>query len=543
MPPKTNAIATELTALSAVATPSLPLEGREEEFSVIVNYIVDHIEGLRSDILFISGACGCGKTSTLLRVEAWLGQLPSTAKSLRECALGAVDTSIRSLNTPDGRSLPLRVPTSPINLKWCYINCSGLTREAAMDAIWASVSCDAAFAEMLLKHIREMLLAMGGSGTAAKNIPSNKAGGSSAAAGMSQAGETALDVFFRRYSVCANAKQDRVRSKAEKPSVPCKIFKGKYKPFFAFALDEAEFTDPNSYPLLAAFSSAAQEFGNRMSLILISNSRSLSFLPLNVSGRRAVTEVVFQGYSVEALKRACRAHFSEKFLKEGRMFTEMNAEASSTRGRKPNASTQRPLLLDDVLAPSALDYAVKTAVNLHSADLRKAIALCGNAISSASADSTAAPSCPSGATRPAAGGKRPREDEHSVACAPTTSRKVTLQGMLSSIADLQSSLDQICTFPPYTRQLLKCFVDCVKRTNGATYSFMPATLQAELWRKADELRIPKPSAASVIEALEDLRGMGFVAASATSTRSQKMYTLSWSLAELEPRLAAVPGFI
>eukprot|EP00758_Cryptobia_borreli_P005159 Tbor_TRINITY_DN4759_c0_g1::TRINITY_DN4759_c0_g1_i1::g.17103::m.17103 len=482
------------------ASSSFSLPGRESEFKAVLSFVSAHNSGKGRDVLFMCGACGCGKTSTIRQLMTYCSQYDKT------------------LNTPKVFK----------NSRWLHLVCKGLSRVGFLTQLREFlVEYDLFFANKFFNIVYESYCMM------------TQSSGCSSVTNLSGKRQDVNSFLGMHVQLL----KEQILSKTTKGRRP------KHSDFsFVLALDEADSCDEIGNELMTSLVEACvrKDIAKRISLVLIANNKCLPFIPRSCRSN-LVTELVFRAYSAPELKVGVLNYFQK----------------------------QKGVVLSELLTASAIDFAVKVAINQYSADLRKVIDICAEAVNDVVQKRKVSERSQADEEKVNTRSvkkilekrhKRPRIDDeiHTQTCessSPTLSITlsketqdkvitstpcpplISIGDLKSTIHDYQSVLDQIPTLTPYTRHTLQCCINIAKTTRS--HSFLSTTIQEEFFKLIDKLRIPRPSQAFAAEALEDLRGMGLLSSKqnamnkrsrSTTVSRMTTYTLSWSLEELETRL-------
>ncbi|EKG05309.1 hypothetical protein TCSYLVIO_003621 [Trypanosoma cruzi] len=353
-----------------------PLLEREQEYNAVHAFIEERLRMSHCRSLFVFGACGCGKTSTILRAMRCVSHRPmacdkivgrTSAGGRGSCGSGrskshsshdnspspaivkrkpvkrrrgenesedAVDTLEGAANgrisvgardasqegdfVSSSSLLPaatLRLLEADRRIQCHYVNCADMTSQQLCDAI---ASCFRVAQPRLDASSRNLLSEI-------EALPRHV-------------------TAYKRRGVAAEAARKLLPrdSAVEHVTEPMALKKCVLKvPLHVLALDEVEYVRAGARGLLSALAALSVEHASQLALVFISNQRELVHVPYML-----LKELPFEAYSAQKLERICaRIVANVDFTEKERMQVQ--------------------------LSPALIAYIAKKAVHEYSGDVRQ----------------------------------------------------------------------------------------------------------------------------------------------------------------------------
>lgn len=314
------------------------LVGREPEYDAVHRFIHERLLSSHCKSLFIFGACGCGKTSTILRAMRRVTHRPMACDKTAGGRRGTKRPRDDTTNAPAGAVLsPAFASLQELlgkgrRVQCHYVNCADRVPQESCDAIVSSFReaqprMDAQ-SQQLLGHIEALPQRVGTS--------KRRGGGSDAT---------------RRLSALSSPPDGTVESSpAKKTAVRA--------PLHVLALDEVEYMRSGGRGFLTALAALSVEYASQLALVFISNQRELVHVPHTL-----LKELPFEAYSAHALERIGAA------IVDNADFT--NKEREQVR-----------------LSPGLISYIAKKAIHEFSGDVRQVSAMCRRLVYTAQQEMT-----------------------------------------------------------------------------------------------------------------------------------------------------------
>eukprot|EP00796_Vickermania_ingenoplastis_P003974 gene3974-2833_t len=337
-----------------------PLAGREREFESVLSFVQDQWSCQKaSRVLFVYGACGCGKTSTVLRALRLCVDKPIPSdlvppnpphemgqKRLREDVVDEdTNTSARSSGSlssiSSGPAAEARSrgahnnaasPAPRCRSHWedkfpdfmsrktgarrvlaHYLNCADLTAPQLIENIISSIRHSCPRPDLSTRGLLEILQGLSTKGKAARLPELDK-----------------REISYKQVSSMRSA--GRVRG-----------------PLHILAMDEVEYARLSGRDIISHLASFAAHNPDRLALIFISNQRHLVHVPPSM-----LEELCFEAYSVAQLKAI--------------------AQAAAEKGVAEVVKNEEHRMLLRI-TPSLLEYIARKALLEFSGDARQVIAM------------------------------------------------------------------------------------------------------------------------------------------------------------------------
>ncbi|RNF02260.1 uncharacterized protein Tco025E_08433 [Trypanosoma conorhini] len=360
-----------------------PLLGREEEYNAVHEFIEERLLLSHCRSLFVFGACGCGKTSTILRAMRCVSSRPMacdkaagrpSAGGRGSCGSSGSGKSNGADDKSPSPAIEKRRPAKRCRTDAGHAGSLDSVEDAAMgrvsgslgaalpcgDDATASSSWAAATLRLLGASRRVQCHYVNCADMASQQLCDAIAGSFRAAQPRLDAQSRSLLGHIealpqtstpskRRRGSGSDAARERLPQEAveEQATKPTTVKKSTLKaPLHVLALDEVEYVRAGARGLLSALAALAVEQASLLALVFISNQRELVHVPCTL-----LKELSFEAYSARTLERIGAS------IVAGADFTQ-----------KERAQVQ--------LSPGLIAYIAKKAIHEYSGDVRQVASMC-----------------------------------------------------------------------------------------------------------------------------------------------------------------------
>ncbi|RNF12374.1 hypothetical protein TraAM80_00386 [Trypanosoma rangeli] len=356
------------------------LLGREQEYNAVHEFIEERILLSHCRSLFVFGACGCGKTSTILRAMRCVSSRPMacdkvTGRPSSEGRGSCGSNSGGKSNDIDDKSpspaIEKRRPAkrgradagsmasvdSTEDAAMSRMSCGRKEASPCSDAATASHSLAAASLRLLGGNRRIQCHYINCADMTSQQLCAAIACSFRVAQPRLDAQsrnllghiETLPQTLTKRRGAESDAARKFLLQEAmvEQATEPTPVKKSMVKaPLHVLALDEVEYVRAGARGLLTALTALSVEHASQLALVFISNQRELVHVPYTL-----LKELPFEAYSTQTLERIGAS-----------------IVASADFTQKERAEVQ--------LSPGLIAYIAKKAIHEYSGDVRQVVSMC-----------------------------------------------------------------------------------------------------------------------------------------------------------------------